>query len=154
MQQFLTADVIIVSLNFLQNVTYKAHTDEMRQKTNERVLMQELKDSTATHASTFSKALLSRIFWHRIVCDEFHELGNSNKTKKASAFFLKDLRARFYVGVTGTPQYSTVQQIVSMAQYLDTELPDEPEICAEFLHRFVRRNEPNLELPELSQVCF
>ena len=153
MDDFLTADIIIASLSFLQNLSYKNHVESLRKKFDERELVyQSLSLGRREYGPVHQVALISRIFWHRIICDEFHELGQTGKMKKASEFFLKGLRGRFYVGVTGTPQYNSAEQIAAMARYLDAELPETPSVCAQFLKRFVRRNEPNLELPELTQV--
>ena len=155
MSDLLTADIIIASLSFLQNLSYKAHVDKLRSQFDERELIDQMhRVGRQEFGPAREMALISRIFWHRIVCDEFHELGQTGKMKKASEFFLKGLRARFYVGVTGTPQYNSPEQIAAMARYLDADLPTTPSVCIQFLKRFVRRNEPNLQLPELTQVIF
>jgi superfamily II DNA or RNA helicase len=55
--------------------------------------------------------VLQRIFWHRIICDEFHELISDNVATKqvdAKSFFLDNLHGRIFLGLTGTPHYKDV----------------------------------------------
>ncbi len=96
--------------------------------------------------------VLGCAWWHRIVCDEFHELGHS-KTQRSAANAFQNLSATHYLGVTGTPKYDDIESIHRMAGYLDCELPAVDEAALEFLQQRVRRNEPALHLNPLVQEC-
>jgi SNF2 family DNA or RNA helicase len=96
---------------------------------------------------------LELIYFYRLVCDEFHEMEvkASKGSRGIARSFLKKLRARFYLGVTGTPSCSDPEDVSRMAEYLRTELPEDYFAAREFLRSRVRRNEPNLMLPPLRQ---
>lgn len=62
---------------------------------------------------------------------------------------MNQLRGRFIIGITGTPRYQSASDVCQMAKYLKIELPQSNAACESFLKKFVRRNEPNLNLPPL-----
>jgi SNF2 family DNA or RNA helicase len=97
--------------------------------------------------------LFEGVYWHRLICDEFHELAHSDATNNQAArkTFLNSLKARFYLGLTGTPQYKSVPDVVKMGEYLRVNLPYRIPACNSFLRDRVRRNEPDLQLPTLTQ---
>lgn len=61
---------------------------------------------------------LSQVFWHRLVSDEFHELGERTKILEV----LRKYKASYYWGMTGTPKTKTAQDIVDMAKWVDAAL--------------------------------
>jgi len=151
------ADIVIVTLFFLQNLTYSSRIASMLMDAKCHTSGEFIKTLHAQGREKFGnvtgQVILDQIIWHRICADEFHELGKTKKLRKASIRFSNDLRGAFYLGVTGTPQIGSTAAISSMFEYLDAELPRSTIACRRFLKYAVRRNEPNLELPPLRQRC-
>jgi superfamily II DNA or RNA helicase len=56
--------------------------------------------------------ILQRVYWHRIICDEFHELISDSVAtaqEDAKSFFLDNLHGRIFLGLTGTPHYDDAE---------------------------------------------
>ena len=181
---FLFADLIITSVHFLQNQNYNDHTKKLLEAAGlesqydpklDRLAYQLQLKGLDHFGGIKGEVLLSRILFYRIVSDEFHELGaaKGTSTARATRVFLKQLNAQFYIGVTGTPQYGTCEDVLTMARFLDTELLQGSDLaalhsknhyekpkteryaaaCCVFMANMVRRNEPQLKLPPLIQSC-
>jgi SNF2 family DNA or RNA helicase len=136
-EDVMTADLIIVSLNFLQNKSYLNKMKPWFSKNSYSVEqhMQEIKlNGPSTLAERKGCVVFQMIYWYRIVCDEFHELGATVKQQKAAKFFLEELQGAHYLGVTGTPIAKTVNDVVKQR---------------------IRRNVPNLNIPAfLEQIIW
>ena len=147
----LMADIVIVSIAFLLNANYKKFKSTIPDIPSYGACL--VRAGRKKFGEEKGQFILDCIYWHRIVCDEFHELHSSlgDKSAKAARAFLNGVHARFYLGVTGTPMYDTLEEIEQMAAYLETTVPPTPEATVAFLKHCVRRNEPNLGLPPLIQ---
>ncbi|KNE64526.1 hypothetical protein AMAG_09543 [Allomyces macrogynus ATCC 38327] len=196
----LLADVVVVSLTFLQNANYQrrvakigktggryafppaayrfgqgndmwpdfwlrwrqwSHTPPIAEATVYNQLMDahigRLHERTrAQFGNVKDCVILERVFWHRIVIDEVHELSHvlcahSNqqqpKTRMAETL-LFCLKARFRLGLTGTPPLMKPACVVSLAEAVGVRnLPTTVADAQAFLNSHVRRNEPDLEIP-------
>jgi SNF2 family DNA or RNA helicase len=164
----LEADIVITSLNFLQNKSYDTKVrDLISKETSSCPWYEKGRDSykqelychrikskgKEVYGKEIGKVVFEHVFWYRIVCDEFHELGKSESKNKAARCFLKDLKGRFYLGVTGTPATNTARDIGEMAKYLNCDQEFSFDMAKCFVQQKIRRNEPNLELPPVENRC-
>jgi hypothetical protein len=153
----LLADIVIVPLTFLQNKQYTDFCDALVQHhpgdggLDDRVIA--LKTRGRNNFGDKGGIILQRIFWHRIICDEFHELISQNvalKQEAAKSFFLDNLHGRIFLGLTGTPQFKDAESgmwvgklmsvVQVMAEYLNTELVPRIPCYREYLGNMARRN--------------
>ncbi|KAJ3364612.1 hypothetical protein GGF31_008950, partial [Allomyces arbusculus] len=196
----LLADVVIVSLTFLQNANYQrrvakvgktggryafpheayrfsqgsdmwpdfwlrwrqwSHTPPIAEATVYNQLMDahigRLHERTrAQFGNDKDCVIIERVFWHRVVIDEVHELSHafcahSNqprpKTRMAETL-LFCLKARFRLGLTGTPPLMKPACVVALAEAVGVRnLPSTVADAQAFLNTHVRRNEPDLAIP-------
>lgn len=123
------ADIVIIPLVFLQCKGYLEYCDNVAQfqpgvgGLDDRIV--ELKGRGRNNFGyfdfiiTFSDEagiILQRTFWHRVICDEFHELVSNSVAKKqeaAKSFFLDNLHGRIFLGLTGTPHYNDSESGIS-----------------------------------------
>lgn len=59
------------------------------------------KQGRHTFGKVLGEVIFERVYWHRLVCDEIHEFGESSKTNRSVKFFQNELYASFYIGLTG-----------------------------------------------------
>ncbi|KAJ3130712.1 DNA helicase rad5 [Physocladia obscura] len=153
MKQILEADIIIVSYNFLMNDSYigKRATGTGR--------------SLKKHAPTvnFSDSIEARKFvescnggnwaftwinFHRIVCDEFHEITDKNTGISGQ---LLTLSANSMWGLTGTPKLDNTHVIKKFAEFLNIKMSsryyNEQFDAIQFILNRIRRNEPDVQFP-------
>ncbi|KAJ3358702.1 hypothetical protein GGF32_010042 [Allomyces javanicus] len=196
----LLADVVIVSLSFLQNKNYEdrvtkvaktsgryclpRHVYEMHsdqdmwpdrhrrwkqwsQETlsgaaravNDRIDLHiaELRErGRARFGPEKNKVILERVYWHRLVIDECHELSHVmgartyhvNYNLRVAETLLFALKTRFRLGLTGTPPINHVANVVALAEVVGVRnLPGTAVDAQAFLNSHVRRNNPELEVP-------
>ncbi|KAJ3371529.1 hypothetical protein GGF31_003138 [Allomyces arbusculus] len=196
----LLADVVIVSLSFLQNKNYqdrvtkvaktsgryclpldvyKMHADQdmwpdryrrwkqWSQETlsgaaravNDRIdsYIAELRErGRARFGPEKNKVILERVYWHRLVIDECHELSHVmgarshhvNYNLRVAETLLFSLKTRFRLGLTGTPPINHVANVVALAEVVGVRnLPTTAVDAQAFLNSHVRRNNPELEVP-------
>ena len=151
----LFADIVIVSIAFLQNPNYKADIGRKED------LISGLPFMNRQEYGDWRTVALDKIMWHRLVYDEFHEylvLNDKRHThRKAHADLRENIHAKSYVGVTGKcfkmlnngRDFSSEELIMKLASYLKTEL--DSKLISQFVNKMVRRNVPNLHLPQIIQ---
>ena len=95
------------------------------------------------------KLCLRMIHFHRIILDEFHELTPASREINS---VLNLMRADHIWGLTGTPNFSSLTNIL---RYFNLPLSLENVVNEsvfgrnEFIQKFAKRNEPDLDLPPL-----
>jgi hypothetical protein len=120
----LLADIVIIPLTFLQNKQYLDYCDTLEHHgvggLDERIDKMKKRGRNnfgfVLNVLIFYRneagIILQRIFWHRIICDEFHELVSDNvatQQEDAKSFFLDNLHGRIFLGLTGTPHYDDAE---------------------------------------------
>ncbi|KAI9366006.1 SNF2 family N-terminal domain-containing protein [Zopfochytrium polystomum] len=145
----LTADIIVVSYALLVNGCYKGC------KASGRTLHHykshwNFSDSGAVKKFCDSKTGVFSFTWihfHRVVCDEFHEIGD-----KATAIVqqIQSMSSDHFWGLTGTPRLESEDSVQFAAEFLKCF---EPWRFLKFeAHRFIRHrvrcNEPAPDFPD------
>ncbi|KAJ3374513.1 hypothetical protein GGF31_007291 [Allomyces arbusculus] len=100
--------------------------------------------------------ILDRIYWHRIVIDEIHELSNvlcapeswmRSKMPEAETLLFY-LKARFRLGLTGTPPLSKPCYVSALAECVGVRnVPSTVADAQAFLNSHTRCNQPDLVIP-------
>ncbi|KAJ3347023.1 hypothetical protein GGF32_007142, partial [Allomyces javanicus] len=138
---------------------YKAATPAYQREYNDTLdaHVAELHERTRARFGTDKDAVIfDRVYWHRIVIDEIHELSHVMSARDAwtrtntrvAETLLFTLKTRFRLGLTGTPPLSHPVCVVSLAEAVGVRnLPTTVADAQAFLNTHVRRNEPNLEIP-------
>ena len=129
------ADIVVVSYQFLINSNYVA---VRRKRYSSHKKLAEVK----------GRVLLDYMHFHRVIFDEFHEIPEANKYIVKA---LEALKGDYFWGLTGTPKPNPLNDL----KYLK---PSDRfvEVCkknsladCEFIHKHIKRNVPNLQLPEI-----
>lgn len=92
---------------------------------------------------------LETVHFYRIILDEFHEL---TPTRSDVNTVLKRLRADHIWGLTGTPTFTSLPATLryfNISAQLETILTGNVFAHNEFIRKFVKRNEPDLNLPPI-----
>ncbi|KAJ3360346.1 hypothetical protein GGF31_003251, partial [Allomyces arbusculus] len=197
----LLADVVIVSLAFLQNNNYQKRVAKVVKSNNKYCMPREayvlpchdvdrnelkwygrfqrqqwLKAPLASDMPYFNSqmdahiaclqertrarfgndkdcVIFDRVYWHRIVIDEIHELSNVLSAREAwlhtstrvAETLLFSLKTRFRLGLTGTPPLAHPLFVTALAEAVGVcGLPATVADAQAFLNTHVRRNEPDL----------
>ncbi|KAJ3362879.1 hypothetical protein GGF31_001304, partial [Allomyces arbusculus] len=196
----LLADVVIISLAFLQNQNYQKRVAKVAKTGGRYCLPREAyqhsrsylewqdsfyrrqrwyKAATPAYQHEYNNTLdahvaglhertrarfgndkdaviFDRVYWHRIVIDEIHELSHvlsardawSRTNTRVAETLLFTLKTRFRLGLTGTPPLSHPVCVVSLAEAVGVRhLPTTVADAQAFLNTHVRRNEPDLAIP-------
>ncbi|KAJ3365967.1 stress-responsive transcription factor hsf1 [Allomyces javanicus] len=101
--------------------------------------------------------ILERVFWHRLVIDEVHELshvqiavGSPPTTTRVAETLLFTLHARFRLGLTGTPPVTHAKSIAALAEAVGVrDVPTRAMDMQAWLTSHVRRNHPELDVPRV-----
>ncbi|KAJ3347545.1 hypothetical protein GGF32_006796 [Allomyces javanicus] len=108
--------------------------------------------------------VLERVAWHRLVLDEVHEFahvqrvaastGGNHATPASNSRVAESLvfalQARFWVGLTGTPPLSSNAAVTALAACVGVRgLAQTGDAAQAFLNGFVRRNDPELNVPRV-----
>lgn len=129
-QDIIEADIVVVSYQFLINSNYNDRKRYCGLSINS--IFNSVKGYVNIH----------HFHYHRMILDEFHELEATSKNVRES---VKNFRADFVWGLTGTPNSDILKQLfeynVPSLNYNDT--------CSELKYKHVKRNAPNLELPPI-----
>ena len=132
------ADIVVVSYQFLINTNYVA----VRTKHYSSPIR------VARTLEVKGRVLLDYIHFHRVMFDEFHEIPEA---KKHIVMALEALKGDYIWGLTGTPKPTPLNDL----KYFN---PSDRfvEVCkhnvlasCEFIHKNIKRNVPNLQLPEI-----
>ena len=132
------ADIVVVSYQFLINTNYVA----VRKKYNSSHIR------VACSVEAKGQVLLDHMHFHRLIFDEFHEI---SEAKKPIVMALEALKGDYIWGLTGTPKPTPLNDL----KYFN---PSDRfvEVCkkndlagCEFIHKHIKRNVPNLQLPEI-----
>ncbi|TPX56319.1 hypothetical protein CcCBS67573_g09366 [Chytriomyces confervae] len=152
MQDILTCDFLIVSYQFLVNKFYRGAKESGRYLSNygrnfdlDNSAAGRQKFVTSRKKGDFS---LTWCHFHRIVCDEFHEVLEKQNAIKDQVL---QLSADFLWGLTGTPTFDSMHVICKYADFLNldaskTWLAPQLEMFR-FIQNRVRRNEPDVTYP-------
>jgi SNF2 family DNA or RNA helicase len=92
---------------------------------------------------------LEKVHFYRLILDEFHEL---TPTKSGINFSLKKLRADHIWGLTGTPNITSLPVVLRYFRIpviLESILTGNIFAHNEFVRKFIKRNEPDLNLPPI-----
>ncbi|KNE59193.1 hypothetical protein AMAG_03517 [Allomyces macrogynus ATCC 38327] len=100
-------------------------------------------------------AILERVYWHRIVIDEIHELshvqcaaGSPPTSTRVAETLLFTLQARFRLGLTGTPPVTHVNSVAALAEAVGVrDVPTRAMDVQAWLTSHARRNHPDLHVP-------
>ncbi|TPX45157.1 hypothetical protein CcCBS67573_g10380 [Chytriomyces confervae] len=148
----LTCDFVIVSYSFLVNNVYRGASKSGRNlyKMNQKL---DLKNSAADRQKfvTSSKKGAFAFTWchfHRIVCDELHEVLEQQKAIKDQVL---QLSGDCLWGLTGTPTFTSMNVICRYADFLNLKATQKwvtPKLeVFRFIQNRVRRNEPDVTYP-------
>ena len=92
---------------------------------------------------------LEKVHFYRLILDEFHEL---TPTRSDVNLVLKRIRADHIWGLTGTPNFTTIPTVLRyfhISVNLESVLTGNLFAHNEFIRKFVKRNEPDLNLPPI-----
>ncbi|KAI8835251.1 SNF2 family N-terminal domain-containing protein [Chytriomyces cf. hyalinus JEL632] len=164
LQDILTCDFVIVSYSFLVNGAYRGASKIGRSLLNNNKKL-DLKNSAADRQKfvTSSKRGTFAFTWchfHRIVCDELHEVFEKQNAIKDQVL---QLSGDCLWGLTGTPTFTSIDVICRYADFLNLKATVFPKRemfrCIQnqwvipklevfrFIQNRVRRNEPDVTYP-------
>lgn len=92
---------------------------------------------------------LEKVHFYRLIFDEFHELAPSRSDINLA---LKKIRADHIWGLTGTPNFNSLPIILRYFRIpvtLESVLTGNVFAHNEFVRKFIKRNEPDLNLPPI-----
>ena len=139
-KDMMKADILIVSYQFLQNSNYQ------------KVVQASLSavDELQDHFDIPGRVVLSTLIFHRLVLDEFHELESAKSYVKE--YIKKSLKADHIWGLTGTPKISKLSDDLvyfNPSTRFKSVLEENSNALIEFVKKHVKRNIPDLKLPEI-----
>ncbi|TPX58464.1 hypothetical protein CcCBS67573_g09162 [Chytriomyces confervae] len=152
LQDILTCDFVILSYQFLVNKAYRGAKESGRYLSNygknldlENSAADRQKFVTSRKKGDFS---FTWCHFHRIVCDEFHEVLDK---QEAVTDQVLQLSADFLWGLTGTPTFDSMKVIRRYADFLNLDATKgwvTPKLeMFRFIQNRVRRNEPDVTYP-------
>ncbi|KAJ3252456.1 hypothetical protein HDU77_005119 [Chytriomyces hyalinus] len=149
LEDVLTADFVIVSYQFLINENYRGARYEGRRLTDCPTQL-DLQNSATDRETFVSNRVGGFAFtwchFHRIICDEFHEILASKKEGIREQ--VKQLSSDFLWGLTGTPTFDSMDTVWKYADLLHLSGWVVPRVEAfRFIQNRVRRNEPVVTYP-------
>lgn len=130
-QDIVQADVIIVSYQFLINSNYHKAREDWK-----------------NNSGTKGEVSLGQINFYRLIMDEYHEISSLNERIRCA---IKLLQADFYWGLTGTPDKNPFDDISIFRPSCRFKSVCKNNNLAEkeFIGKHVKRNVPDLKLPEI-----
>jgi SNF2 family DNA or RNA helicase len=158
----LLGDIIIMSYSFLTNVNYRKRIDSMIDSDPSIYMQRLILQGRASFGKqkwyvtisglhnlylNYNCRYIHGIHWHRVVFDELHEL--ESKSVKCQDL-VSSIHGSWYWGLTGTPKRSSWSEVVEMAKWLSC-FDLKREAGPEFAAKCIRRNEPNLALPPITE---
>lgn len=132
----ITADIVIVSYQFLLNSNYKNIP-----KSHSGFICRDY--------STKGLVKLHHIHFHRIILDEIHELESAHVALRNH---VKSFRSDNVWGLTGTPKNSQLWcdlEFFNASSRLTTVCKENTTAYFELKYKFIKRNLPNLALPPI-----
>lgn len=135
-KDMIDADIIVVSYQFLKNGSYSSIDDATPEMARDYYYVK-------------GAVRLSRIHYHRLILDEFHELEQTNKDIIG---FVQNLHADYVWGLTGTPKLNNLWgdlNYFSASARLKTVYKCNSYAMKEMEYKYIKRNVPNLELPPI-----
>ncbi|KAI8835254.1 SNF2 family N-terminal domain-containing protein [Chytriomyces cf. hyalinus JEL632] len=152
LKDILTCDFVIVSYQFLVNKAYRGAKESGRYLSNygknldlENSAADRQKFVTIRKKGDFS---LTWCHFHRIVCDEFHEVLDKQESVTDQVL---QLSADCLWGLTGTPTFDSMRVICRYADFLNLDATKNwhaPQLeMFRFIQNRVRRNEPDVTYP-------
>ena len=122
-EDIINADIVIVSYQLLQNPSYIKYR---------------------------GKLSISQFHFHRLILDECHEL--ESRRLSLTRKYLAKIRADYHWGLTGTPrtddffdQLRTLKLNERFLSFYEVS----PNVKRDFERKFIKRNVPDLKLPEI-----
>ncbi|KAJ3238766.1 hypothetical protein HDU78_003329 [Chytriomyces hyalinus] len=122
LEDILTCDFLIVSYQFLVNRVYKGYQDygvrnvqHFGGHMNPDASVEECKKFAQSRKGNFSFAWVN---FHRIVCDEFHEILSKTTAVKNQ---IGCMQADSIWGLTGTPCFDNTDTVCKFADFLDID---------------------------------
>lgn len=150
------AVIVIVPITFFMNTNYykllKNHVAEIGRNKSvawETYFANTMRSIIEKDIASFFKAKgkvnLECFYYHRIVFDEFHELGETHKVTQA---IVSGLKIRYTWGLTGTPHFLSNQGLTDASKFLQetNELKGLPSYMA-LKEKFIRRKNEDMNLP-------
>ncbi|TPX74302.1 hypothetical protein CcCBS67573_g04428 [Chytriomyces confervae] len=152
LEDILTCDFLIVSYQFLVNRVYKGYQDygvgnveHFGGHMNPDASVEDCKKFAQSRKGNFSFAWVN---FHRIVCDEFHEILSKTTAVKNQ---IECMQADSVWGLTGTPCFDNTDTVCKFAHFLDIDATNTwaapEEEAFRFIQNRVRRNEPDVTFP-------
>jgi SNF2 family DNA or RNA helicase len=136
------ADLVIVSYQFLVNPNY--HKRVLSQRVSAEFEMRD-------HVNDRGRVVLEICQFHRAVLDEFHELESAKGS--VMQFVSQSLRADFTWGLSGTYRpgrfLSVGLKYFPVPTRLSQVIRENESAAAECEFKYVKRNEPQLQLPPI-----
>ncbi|KAJ3266216.1 DNA helicase rad5 [Chytriomyces hyalinus] len=151
-KDILTCDFVIVSYQFLVNKAYRGAKESGRFLSNYGKNL-DLENSGADREKFVTSRkkgdfALTWCHFHRIVCDEFHEVLDKQESVTDQVL---QLSADFLWGLTGTPTFDSMKVICRYADFLNLDATNKwiaPQLeMFRFIQNRVRRNEPDVTYP-------
>ncbi|TPX71627.1 hypothetical protein CcCBS67573_g06099 [Chytriomyces confervae] len=151
LKDILTCDFVIVSYQFLVNKAYRGAKENGRHLSNfgknldlENSVADRQKFVITRKKGDFS---LTWCHFHRIVCDEFHEVVDKHESVTDQVL---QLSADCLWGLTATPTFDSMRVISRYAGFLNLDAKNwhAPQLeMFRFIQNRVRRNEPDVSYP-------
>ncbi|KAJ3230606.1 DNA helicase rad5 [Chytriomyces hyalinus] len=152
LQDILTCDFVIVSYQFLVNKCYLGAKESSRYLSNfgKKFDLENSADDRQKFVASRKKGDFSLTWchFHRIVCDEFHEVLDKQESVTDQVL---QLSADCLWGLTGTPTFNSMKVICRYADFLNLDATETwlaPQLdMFRFIQNRVRRNEPDVTYP-------
>ncbi|KAI8833805.1 SNF2 family N-terminal domain-containing protein [Chytriomyces cf. hyalinus JEL632] len=151
-QDILTCDFVIVSYQFLVNKFYLGAKESGRCLSNfgKKFDLENSADDRQKFVASRTKGNFSFTWchFHRIVCDELHEILEKQYAIRDQ---VQQLSANCLWGLTGTPTFDSRRKICRYADFLNLDATETwlaPQLdMFRFIQNRVRRNEPDVTYP-------
>ncbi|KAJ3113246.1 DNA helicase rad5 [Physocladia obscura] len=148
-------DYVVVSYQLLINGCYKGRKPSGRYLSNygKNFNFEDSTDREKFVAGRKSDYAFTWIHFHRMVCDEFHEVTDKSASIRSQ---VKEMTATYQWGLTGTPRLETSHVVKQFADFLDLNADwtfSDLEAMRFIQHR-VRRNEPVVSFPAPEYQAF
>ncbi|KAI8831767.1 SNF2 family N-terminal domain-containing protein [Chytriomyces cf. hyalinus JEL632] len=152
LEDILKCDFLIVSYQFLVNRVYKGYQDygvgNVEHFGGHLKLDASVDDCNAFVQGRKGNFSFAWVNFHRIVCDEFHEILSKTSAVKNQ---IECMQADSLWGLTGTPCFDSTDTVRKFADFLDIDATNAwvtpEEEAFRFIQNRVRRNEPDVTFP-------
>lgn len=141
------ADFVIVSFNFMVNpchrnkwLYHKFSTGKYYHNTSDKIKQMSIDKLKNENILNDMGPIIPLFWWHRIMIDEFHELGNYNYELQP---LIQNLKSTYRWGISGTPFASGQEGYKNIIRFITNSTddhPNHPQIHNYITSKLFRRN--------------